>query len=250
MGWGDEIMATALARRAQQHDKRKVQFLDRSGMARWDAIWRGNPRIAHPDEFGNFNKILNCPGCRPYIAGKTAERWTWLDYACEPGEIYLSDEEIAFAASYRPQVVIEPTLKELASPNKQWQAWAHFAELCHEAGIGVTQLGPAGKQPIPYADLIHTPDFRSACAVLANAKAYVGHEGGMHHAAAALGVPAVVIFGGYISPAQTGYADHKNLFTGGTPCGNRFPCAHCAEAMQAITPQMVLEALLEILNAR
>lgn len=68
----------------------------------------------------------------------------------------------------------------------------------------------------------------------------------MHHAAAALGIPAVVIFGGYVSPAQTGYAAQMNLFTGGQPCGRRTECAHCADAMSDITPAMVADALHQL----
>jgi hypothetical protein len=51
----------------------------------------------------------------------------------------------------------------------------------------------------------------------------ISPEGGLHHAAAALGVRAVVIFGGFISPATTGYELHTNLFTGGQACGMRIP---------------------------
>lgn len=222
-----------------------VEVLDRDGVRRWHPLWNGNPRIATPGEVGNFQSIINGPGVRPYIESKTNERWTWKRYDCVPGEIYLAGYERAFAAQHRPQVVIEPNLKLKASPNKQWgkARWDRFAVLAREAGYSLTQLGPAGMRPMRGVTQIVTPDFRMACAVLANAKAYVGVEGAMHHAAAALGIPAVVLFGGYVSPAQTGYAMHRNLFTGGEPCGMRVPCKHCADAMAAITPEMVLQEL-------
>ena len=47
--------------------------------------------------------------------------------------------------------------------------------------------------------------------MLSGARAAVLHEGGLHHAAAALGMPAVVLFGGMISPRNTGYDVHVNL---------------------------------------
>ena len=198
---------------------------------------------------GNFQTVQNGPNCRPYIASKTDQRWIWKAHECTPGEIFLTAAELAFAAPHRPQVVIEPTIKAGASPNKDWGAdrWQQFVRLAKKAGIRLTQLRPPGTRSLLGASVITTPDFRRACAVLANARAYVGHEGGLMHAAAAVGVPAVVIFGGYISPAQTGYAMHRNLFTGGVPCGMRVACSHCAAAMAKITPEMVLSELRAIL---
>lgn len=249
IGWGDEIMATGQARRAQLTDPRQVQILDKTGAVRWHPIWDGNPRIAKPDEFGDFQRITNGPDARPYIVSKTMARWTWRSYECTPGEIVLTDAEQEFASPHRPQIVIEPTIKSGASPNKDWgvDRWRRFVSLATKAGLFVCQLRPPGTRAIDGAKVIMTPDFRRACAVLANALAYVGHEGGMHHAAAALGIPAVVIFGGFISPAQTGYTSHRNLFTGGEPCGMRVPCAHCADAMAAITPWIVFDELRGIL---
>jgi FkbM family methyltransferase len=63
-----------------------------------------------------------------------------------------------------------------------------------------------------------------AAGVLSGASLLISPEGGLHHAAAALGVRAVVIFGGFISPATTGYALHTNLFTAARPAG----CASAA----------------------
>jgi hypothetical protein len=41
---------------------------------------------------------------------------------------------------------------------------------------------------------------------------------------------------------------HRNLFTGGEPCGSRKDCQHCRQAMTDITPTMVLNELKEILK--
>jgi ADP-heptose:LPS heptosyltransferase len=89
---------------------------------------------------------------------------------------------------------------------------------------------------------------RQASAVLAGAALLISPEGGLHHAAAALGLRAVVIFGGFISPATTGYDLHRNFFTGGQACGMRLACAHCAEAMARITPEEVAAAAREQLE--
>jgi hypothetical protein len=71
----------------------------------------------------------------------------------------------------------------------------------------------------------------------------------MHHGAAALDVPAVVIFGAWIPPAVTGYAMHANL-TGGatTACGSLRPCNHCRDALDAIKLTDVTQAVKALLS--
>ena len=115
------------------------------------------------------------------------------------------------------------------------------------------QLGPPGTRVLEGARLVATPDFRAACAELAGARAAVLPEGGLHHAAAALDVRAVVIFGGMTAPANTGYDSHVNLFepmNGASPCGQRVACGHCARAMATIRPATVAEQLERILDAQ
>jgi len=84
--------------------------------------------------------------------------------------------------------------------------------------------------------------------MLARCSLYIGPEGGLHHGAAAVGTPAVVIFGGYIHPTTTGYAAHVNLFGADEACGNTTECQHCKLAMDAITVDQVYEAAKGILS--
>lgn len=246
MGWGDELMAAGQARLMRAHDRRQVRIVKPNGTPRRHDAWLHNPDVAGPVYPQDCQVLVNAPGVRPYIAEKLPQRWVWRDYVPEPGRLCLHAHERAFAAAREaPQVVIGPSLKPGASPNKDWGAarWREFVRLALRAGLRLVQLGPAGTPVFPGVGFIETPSMRLACAVLARAGAYVGHEGGLHHSAAALGLPGVVIFGGYISPRQTGYALHRNLFEGGEPCGWRTPCAHCAMAMAAITPEQVLTEL-------
>jgi len=81
-------------------------------------------------------------------------------------------------------------------------------------------------------------------AVLANAALYVRPEGGLHHAAAAMRVRAVVIFGGFIHPLTTGYPEHANIFKGSRACGTiGRRCPHCADAMRRISVQEVMRSI-------
>lgn len=244
MGWGDELIATGQARLMQESDPRPVAVRGRDGGPRWHPCWDGNPRISSDGAGAQW--LESRPGHRPYIAASTPERWTWREWECPRGEIYLTKQEAQFGRQYAGRVVIEPNLLAKASPNKDWGFERYFDVVRSRPHVPWLQIGPPGTRWLPGVTHANTTSFRQAAAILANARAYVGPEGGLHHAAAAVGVPAVVIFGGYISPAQTGYRGHVNIFTGGEPCGMRVRCEHCQKAMSAITPKMVIEALANI----
>ncbi len=226
----------------------RVIGLDRA--PRWNPIWDGNPRFAPIDARGNFQTIQNCGGMRPYIAGRSGMRWSWRRFECTPGEIYFSAAEASFAAPYAPEIIIEPNIKPGASPNKQWgwSNWHKLAAILIRAGYSVSQIGPVGTRVLAAACFIQTQDFRRGCAILSKARLYIGPDGGLHHAAAALGVPAIVIRGGFISHECTGYAGQRNFFTGhGLGCGMRTRCSCCAQAMGLIKPEAAFEAACEML---
>lgn len=267
MGWGDDIMATADARRLQRRDPRPVAVRDKRGGARWHPIWDGNPRLVRPDAVGSRTDIQwleNYPGKRPYLdySRLTQERYAYnRAYRAEPGEIYLTAAERAPWERLKGCVVVEPNIKPGAPLNKDWgwQHWRQLVALLH--GLPLVQLGAPGVKRLEYDRhrrhlegapfrVTHevTRSLREAAAALSWARAIVCPEGGMHHAAAALGIPGVVIFGGYISPRTTGYELHTNLAADGDPCGSRTPCSHCRIAMNSIRPETVAKALNEILE--
>ncbi len=251
MGIGDELMVAGRARVAQMTDPRRVRVV--FGRPRWDPVWDHNPRLARPGEEGDFQILQGrAGGLRPYIAARTPKQWKWKAYQPPSGEIYFTDEEKEYGRHHAGRVVLEPTIKASASPNKQWgwTRWNKLAWLLQEEGVRVTQLGPeGGVQLLDGADFVATRDFRLAASVLAHARAVVAPEGGLHHAAAAVGVPALVIFGGFISPEVTGYRSQVSFYAGGEGlgCGMRTPCDHCADAMASITPREVADKLMEVL---
>lgn len=251
MGWGDEIIASGQARKLhEQHEgKRKVVVVDAFGQLRRHEIWKNNPRISDGSA-KNPVVLKNGPGCRPYIKEKTERKWVWKEFECPVGELYFSQEELAFAAPYSPMVILEPNLKQQASPNKHWgvERWKALAVMLRQKGIKLAQFHSAIGMRIRDAQIIEAPSFRHAAAVLARARLAILHEGGLHHAAAAVGVKSIVLFGGFISPKQTGYATQSNFFTGGEPCGMRVLCTHCAKAMKAIEPEAVAAEAVKLLG--
>jgi hypothetical protein len=253
LGFGDELMMAGEFRALP--DPRPV-LVYRRGKPFWHEAWNGNPRFVRPaDAATTPHQVYHTPEGRvrrPYQDNErtTADRWAWRPYRPKPGELYFSADEIDFAKPFdgRRFVLIEPHIKAGAPVNKDYgfARWQEVVKL--RPDIAWIQTGPAGARPLSGVQFLSCPSVRHACAVMAHAAAYVGPEGGMHHAAAALAKPAVVVFGGYVSPEITGYDTHKNIFTGGTACGWRKPCQHCAEAMAKITPAQVIQALEEILE--
>lgn len=249
-GIGDEIMASGEAVRLQASDPRPVCIVDYEGRPRWHEVWDHNPRIVQTTT--GAQTLLNAPGFRPYIASVTPERFFFTDWQATRGEIVLTTDERRWAdrvvRGHEPFIVIEASLDPGASPNRQWGRWDELAHRLWLAGFTPVQLGAERPVETPeHATWVPTPTFRHACAVLALAEGGALPEGALHHAAAALHVPAVVIFGGHTHPRTTGYEGHVNLFTGDdSTLGWRIPHRGSKAAMRAITVEQVMSAAMEI----
>lgn len=255
MGLGDEILGSGLAKGAAKQGKR-VAFGDGKKIY-WHRnaveIFKGNPNVAPPGSEGapDLKWIAHHSGHRAYCR-MHGGRWVWNPaFKAIAGELFLTDREREWAASFGDcDVIIEPNVKNRA-PNKQWPVarYQEIADLLVCDGLDVIQFD-TGPNRLSGVRVVHAPNFRHACATVERATLYIGAEGGLHHAAAAVGTDAVVIFGGFISPKVTGYDTHSNLFTGaGLGCGNIAPCKHCRECMEKITVEQVYEAAIGMTTA-
>ena len=86
-------------------------------------------------------------------------------------------------------------------------------------------------------------------AVLAQSRLHIGPVSFLMHAANGLNVPAVIIYGGRETPANSGYAENENLYTAieCSPCwihdSRGQVCPRHIECMERITPEEVLAAV-------
>ncbi len=252
MGIGDELMVTGVVRERQVRDPRRVRIEYEKGKPRWCPLWDRNPRIARPEERGDFQILRPRKDyLRPYCSAKSPEQWTWKAYRPPVGEIYFAPHEKAFGNLNERTILFGPALKRGASPNKQWgvERWAKLALLL--AGSGdLAQCGDSEQHSLPGVRFIRT-SIREAAALIASARLVICGEGALHHIAAAVGTPAIVIYGGYISPESTGYEGQVVFFRGGgLGCGMRVPCRHCADAMASISPEEVADAARSALGLR
>lgn len=116
MGLGDDIMATAHARKVFTQTGRRVRFVRKDGRI-WQAsgglMWMGNPHIEPVNQRDdNAIEVMNCPGARPYIKEDTKERFIWQTWDKAPGDIYLNTREKIYGSRYAGKVVISPLRKQ------------------------------------------------------------------------------------------------------------------------------------------
>lgn len=248
-------MASGIARGARSRGKR-IAFGDGKRII-WGPhaaeIFRDNPNVARPgsERDRDIEWVTFYKGCRAYNK-QVGDRWMWnYDFRPIPGEVFLSDAEICLGQVARGSILIEPNVPQhkTCSPNKQWPVdrYQRVADELRHSGHVVSQLiYPGARHRLAGVRYLLTETFRQALAALSQSRLYVGPEGGMHHGAAAVGVPAVVIFGSWIPPEVTGYDSHVNVV--GTDrshrgCGILRRCDHCRRSLDSITVDRVLDGV-------
>ncbi len=232
-------VASAIARRWVISHRGNRPYHDYQAMRRlWEARhpWRHRllPPVASAKLVRHLGHYLFNSGYRP-----------------TPAPLPLTQDEQAIAAhwSARRFVVIEPSVKQGASPSKRWP-FERYAELAAalQQEITVYQAGAEDSPKLDGVQRLPTARFRDVLPYLQAAQLYIGPEGGLHHASAAMGTPAVVIYGAYVPPSVTGYDFHVNLTGGATACGSQMTeCAHCVDAMHRISVAEVLREARQLL---
>ena len=251
MGVGDWIMASVDAREAFKANCKKCVFRrEETNETFWHEIFEGNPHIEKNPKTGmTLNVLPNYPGRRPYFIGQRFGVVKWNDeFKAVPGDIYLTPEELATITLKGPYIVVEPNVKKEYgySVNKDWgfDRWQTLIDR-NKTLPWIQPIYP-GARKLQGIRKFETATFRIACALLKRSMFFVGTDGGLHHASAALGVPAIVIWGGFTSPKHLGYDSHINIHDGGEPCGNAKFCGHCRRTMKAITVERVEEQILSL----
>ncbi|MFZ2252610.1 MAG: glycosyltransferase family 9 protein [Minisyncoccia bacterium] len=261
MGLGDQLIATGMARGARARG-RLIAFGD-GRRIKWDhnsaTVFQGNPNIAQPgsERRGRaLEWVRYYKGHRIYNTHDVSRnRWIWNeDFRPVPGEMFLTDAEKQLAARVGSGfIVIEPNVEtwKSSAANKDWgrSKYQEVADVLRRDHRVVQFTHPKSGPILRGVEAVPTHGFRDALGIMEHATLYVGPEGGLHHGAAAMGVPGVVLFGGFIPPSVTGYDTHTNLTGGAEACGSLSPCKHCKAAMAAISVDEVLEAAKERLTA-
>ena len=273
MGYGDEIMTTGFVKLAKQkYPEAQIIIGDKkSGYVYDHLIFNNNPKITKSNFIDPEQQIWleSFPGKRPYIKSYDSKKIIWNDkFRAIKGEIYFDNNELSFAKnellkirnkSSKKIIFIEPSPKKntdfkkqsdnnIGKINKRWDK-NKWQELIYELKNKFVFIQNFHEQSIKYHNCNPLKSsFREACSVLNLCDGFVGWEGGLSHAAAALNKKAVVLFGGFISPKLTGYELHENIYVDikGSPCGKRDYCNHCEKCRNIITVEEVKKRLNKI----
>lgn len=259
MGYGDLIMAAGQAEDVFNLDPSlgPVAITASTGKIRWRDIWEGNPAIfcPLPGATPPARSVLSGRGYLPYLDNDrtTSEQWVWHPTwrtSEHRGSIYLRPGEIS-VHKYLPEpfILVEPTAERKhinrRPPARFWDDLVVKLRR-HLPGYALAQLAHPDALHIDGLIPIHNEGFREACAILSRATALVATEGGLVHAAAALKVPAVVLWGGCISQPHLGYPEHANLVPADgehAGCGRLTVCKECAEIWADLHPDAVLACI-------
>jgi ADP-heptose:LPS heptosyltransferase len=274
MGLGDDLMWLG---EAAEHIKMNPASVIHDGRE-WSVMWKHHDWVVSPTYDGPRNKI-HVPrkpgGNRWYIEGWAPGRIIYKNYQPKPAPYIISHQEREQGDKILKQhgvtdrfVIVNPDSKNTTlSSNKDWGIgnWQSLiAKLAPDIQVvrikppsNVTDVSGLAEYDQPLLDgaiNIQEDDVRVSFAIMSRAQCIITTEGGLHHFAAAINMPAFVIYGGAIHPDQTGYKDRSQTYyvdetQPQTPCGSQRPCNHCRKAMDSIKPSQVYEDVTKCLQS-
>lgn len=184
--------------------------------------------------------------------------------ASEDCEMYFTDGERTKTESLIVSeglsdgfVVVEPdTNRDYFGELRAWPAdrWAAFlASIRAEMPeLKIVQIGvPTGAALPGVVDLRGKMDFRIACLLLRRSRLFVGTEGGLMHAANAIGANALILWGGVTLPEFAGYPNRQRTlckYVACAPCGHLGWCDNGHICMRNISVAEVTEAAKQLLQ--
>lgn len=260
MGWGDILMAMGEAKLIHESTGQRIVMPKNRVFSRntyWASAYSELNYIITAEEVVDDEKpyiFEEGVHLAPYINLKESnlKKLSLLKYKPKPADLIfpedIKNQLIEIKGNLGDFIFIEPHVKaSFSSNNKNW-GFDNFQQVVNQ--IQACFVQPDYGLPIlKGVKSFKTSHFLEGAALLSIANTGVMNEGGLMHAAAACHVPCAVIFGGFISPENTGYEMHKNFYAGGEPCGSLQPCKHCEVAMKKISPRIVAKKLKKFFQA-
>lgn len=153
-------------------------------------------------------------------------------------------------------IVIEPdTNREWfgdlrAWPWENWQALVDRM-IADNPSRPVVQTGVGSEALRNVVDLRGQTTFREAAALIETAALFIGTEGGLMHAAGAVGTRSLIIWGGVTEPTFAGLPDQHIILSNRlecTPCGYRNSCPYDKACIRGISIDQVRSAVRRALS--
>lgn len=179
------------------------------------------------------------------------------DHECE---LYFVPDEERCVASLREALdlnadfaVVEPHSSERWYGDlRTWpfDRWQCVIDWLRERKLPVVQIGEGGKRILAGAvDMTGHVSFREAVLLMKKARLFLGQEGGLMHAANAVDVPSVIVWGGIALPEFAAYRKHTVLCTyvDCAPCGLRGDCPYQKKCLTTVGTERVVSAAAQVL---
>jgi len=176
-------------------------------------------------------------------------------------ELYLNEQENKFTNQLLSLfnlkdnfLVIEPQSNDEYTVNKLYsiQKWQTVVDSLVKEGQTIVQVGrPTTSNKLSNViDLTGKTSFREAASIISKSKLFISSEGGLMHAANAVGARSVILFTGFIHPTMTGYPENKNIWIGKDhgPCGMKVFCNNCKKNVENHDPLEIVQAVKELLK--
>ena len=158
----------------------------------------------------------------------------------------------------REFIVVEPdTNRDWFGELRAWpfERWQTVVDTLQRQlpGVQVVQLGVANSPILEgVVSLCGQTNFRQAALVQRNSALFIGTEGGLMHAAAAVGTPSVILWGGVTIPDFAGYPQHHKIICKNVscaPCGHLGWCDNGHICMNEISAEEVIAEILSVYDS-
>ena len=155
-------------------------------------------------------------------------------------------------------IVVEPdTNRDWFGELRAWpfERWQTVIDSLRKQlpGVQVVQLGVANSPILEgVVSLCGLTNFRQAALVQRNSALFIGTEGGLMHAAAAVGTPSVILWGGVTIPDFAGYPQHHKIICKNVscaPCGHLGWCDNGHVCMNEISAEEVIAEILSVYDS-
>lgn len=179
-----------------------------------------------------------------------------VDLKCD---LFLSEEERSNARKILKDVgsdfiTIDPHTKDEYTVNKRYpfDKWQNVVdEVRKNLGIEVVQIGSPTDQILKgVTDLTGKTSFRQAAAIISHSLLHAGPEGGLMHAANAVGIKSVILITGFLHPRMTCYEENSNIWIGEPhgPCGMKVECSQCKQECEDHDEKEIFEEISRMLK--
>lgn len=193
------------------------------------------------------NKVIWKPE-KLHMAARILKEYGFPYYDINP-TLSFRKEDIITVPWKKRYIVIEPTSKTSFTPNKQYvfEKWQKVVNALYKEIDFVQVSEPHRKVLDNVISSVGKTSFMQACWIIKNAIGFVSTEGGLVHAATAVGTKAISVYTGYMPEFISAYPQNVNIniSTHDEPCGLTIPCDHCRMDRENHDPEEIIQKIKE-----